>query len=70
MASDAGNQFLFHVLDIRNKRGPRYARLVGQVSAGAYGMPPRWNAYDQLAPRLEEELLRWRRRRHLYRLLR
>jgi hypothetical protein len=70
MASDAGNQFLFHVLDIRNGRGSRYAHLVEQASAGVYGMPPSWDAYDQLAPRLEEELLRWRRRRHLYRLLR
>jgi hypothetical protein len=70
MATDAGNEFLFHMLDTRDRRGSRYARLVAQVSDGAYGMRPSWDAYDQLAPRLEEELLRWRRRRHLYRLLR
>ena len=49
MASDAGNQFLFHVLDFRNAHGSRYARLVEQSSAGAYGMPASWHAYDQLA---------------------
>jgi zinc protease len=70
MVSETGNEFLFHLLAIRRARGSRYACLVEQASAGGYEMPPSWEAYDQLAPGLEEALLRWRRHQHLYRLLR
>ena len=70
MVSDTGNEFLFHLLRLRTKRGSRYAVLLNRLPGGPYQMPPGWDAYDQLAPSLEEEFLTWRSRRSVYRLLR
>jgi hypothetical protein len=70
MVSDTGNEFLFHLLRLRAKRGSRYAVVLSRLPGGPYQMLPGWDAYDQLAPSLEEEFLTWRSRRSVYRLLR
>jgi len=71
MVSGVGNDFLFHELRLQQpSRGSRYSRLLLQLDGGPYRTAPSWDAYDRLAPLLEEELVRWRRRRRLYSLLR
>jgi hypothetical protein len=71
MVSDVGNEFLFDELRLwAANRGSRYRRLVVRVGGGPYGLSSSWEAYDRLAPLLDEEFAQWRRRRWLYNLLR
>jgi len=70
MVSDTGNEFLFHLLRMRAKHGSRYGVLLNRLPGGPYQMLPGWDAYDQVAPSLEEEFLNWRSRRRASRLLR
>jgi hypothetical protein len=65
--------FLFDLLRVRPRRGSRYRGLlerVGGREGGPYRIEASWQAYDELAPLLEEELRRWTGRRRVYRLLR
>ena len=73
MVSPEGNEFLFDFLAVRSGRGSRYEHILEPETAkhgGFYNIPPDWEVYDRLAPSLERELVRWKRLRRVYKLLR
>lgn len=73
MVSPEGNGFLFDFLAVRSGHGSRYKHILEPETAkhgGFYNIPPDWEVYDRLVPSLERELVRWKRLRRVYKLLR